>query len=483
MTSIHNSIGSRVITAQESQSFALLSGDFNPLHLDPVRARRYQFGSTLIHGINGTLRGLDLFFADREPAVLTSLQVLFNKPLQQGEEIECIVESQSDPSDRIELHSQGKKVQTIDFSYTRGSLEGSGLKTSDMRDGPQTPTPQDIDIEHAENLNGNIPLVWDPALFEQLFPHLARVLPPSQCAAILGTTNIVGMICPGLNSVYARLGLSFNQATGDTVQRLDYRAKSTDPRFSRVILAVSNTGVTGEIEAFFRPTPVVQASFEEIKSLVRTDQFSEQQAIVIGGSRGLGEVTAKLLAAGGAKTLLTYAKGEEDAARVCKDICEAGGQCSYTQHDILSGNSHSDLLSQSAPITHIYYMASPLIEKSQSGLWDAKLFEKFSDFYIRGLADLLAPFSTSTEYRKSKLSIYVPSTVFLDNHERGFIEYTVAKAAVEAFAGQLRTKFPSWSIHTPRLPRMLTDQTSGIAGLTPLDSAKHILASLSDESS
>ena len=174
MTTASTLLGSGVITGQESQRFASLSGDFNPLHLDPVRARRYRFGSTLIHGINGTLRALDLFFADRSPAILKSLQVLFNKPLQQGGELECFVESLSDCSRRIEVHSQGKKVQTIEFSYTPGSLDNSDVNASYVPDSPQAPSPQNIDIEQAENLNGNLPLVWNPELFEQMFPHLER---------------------------------------------------------------------------------------------------------------------------------------------------------------------------------------------------------------------------------------------------------------------------------------------------------------------
>ncbi|MDZ7782386.1 MAG: MaoC/PaaZ C-terminal domain-containing protein [Halioglobus sp.] len=55
-----NKLGCFRITTEESQQFARLSGDFNPLHLDPIAARRTQFGRTLIHGVCGTLRALDL---------------------------------------------------------------------------------------------------------------------------------------------------------------------------------------------------------------------------------------------------------------------------------------------------------------------------------------------------------------------------------------------------------------------------------------
>ena len=60
------------------------------------------------------------------------------------------------------------------------------------------------------------------------------------------------------------------------------------------------------------------------------------------------------------------------------------------------------------------------------------------------------------------MTVFVPSTVFLEQPQNGFTEYIAAKAAVEAFARQLSAKYPGWIFHMPRLPRMLTDQTSGL---------------------
>jgi acyl dehydratase len=55
-----NRLGSFTITPQESLDFAHASRDFNPLHLDAVAARRTRFGQTLIHGVCGTIKALDL---------------------------------------------------------------------------------------------------------------------------------------------------------------------------------------------------------------------------------------------------------------------------------------------------------------------------------------------------------------------------------------------------------------------------------------
>lgn len=473
------SMGACAIDAKESQAFAKLSGDYNPLHLDPVSARRYQFGSTLIHGINGTLRALDFFLAnEQQPVSLTSLKVLFSKPVQQSDKMEFLVERISATTAHIEIHCQGKKVQSIELSFIAQTNFDSTSRIPPLGEEGEISTPADIGIEQAENLCGSAQLVWKPELFAKLFGQLSDKVPESQCATILGTTSIVGMQCPGLNSVYARLTLDLDTDCSAPVSQLDYRVENIDPRFARVIMAVSNSAATGEIEAFFRPAPAEQASFSEIRTLVQKNQFAAQHALIIGGSRGLGEVTAKLLAAGGARTQITFANGRDDALRVVEDISAGGGLCDATQFNVLYGEIPEDLFRAPDRITHIYYMASPLIEKNSTSLWDANVFSKFVDVYVRGLADLLTPLTRRVDYRDVKLNIYLPSTVFLDCPERGFAEYIVAKAAVESFATQLVNRYPKWKLHTPRLPRMLTDQTSGVAGLDPLNNAREILPTL-----
>ena len=45
---------------RQSWDFACLSGDFNPLHVDAVAARRLQFGGTVCHGVHLVLQAFDL---------------------------------------------------------------------------------------------------------------------------------------------------------------------------------------------------------------------------------------------------------------------------------------------------------------------------------------------------------------------------------------------------------------------------------------
>jgi hypothetical protein len=64
--------------------------------------------------------------------------------------------------------------------------------------------------------------------------------------------------------------------------------------------------------------------------------------------------------------------------------------------------------------------------------------------------------------RKSAVRLLQPSSVFVEAPESGFSEYATAKAASESLGRQLKAKYPSSVILTPRLPRVNTDQTQNI---------------------
>ena len=112
-----NSLGSFAISPQESLNFTRVSGDFNPLHLDPIAARRTRFGQTLIHGVCGTIRALDLLLKKRGSiAELVSIKVKCNKPATQGQTLETL-EQTTDGLTRLELFADGTRYQIIDLEW------------------------------------------------------------------------------------------------------------------------------------------------------------------------------------------------------------------------------------------------------------------------------------------------------------------------------------------------------------------------------
>ncbi len=449
------------ISADASARFARLSGDFNPLHLDPVAARRTQFGHTLIHGVCGTLRAIDLWLA-RNPgcAALTRLQVRYAKPITQGQDITLLAAGDANKA-RLELHVAGARCQMIEIEYsTTDSGPVLAPQFSPAVDRP--PACLAPDITTCAGLAAAADLSWDETLAAQLYPHASSELPARQLASILATTRIVGMQCPGLHSVYSNLELEFIEAgDGASNSQLHYSVGTADARFNRVVMGVCNAYVQGSIEAFFRAVPADQSAMADVVAALPADAFAGQRALLVGASRGLGEVMAKVLAAGGAQVTLTYARGRDDAERVAADIATERARPVVLHHDVLSGDIGDDLAAALADITHVYYLASPVIDKGESGRWNGELYANFCRFYIDGLAALLEH-TRKAVGRERAMHLFIPSSVFLDGDIKGFDEYIAAKHAAEAYAERFIRANSNWQLAAPRLPRLRTDQTSGV---------------------
>ena len=303
---------------------------------------------------------------------------------------------------------------------------------------------------------GTLALGLDSAAAAALFPHLTRCLAPRQLAILLGTTRLVGMECPGLRSLYSELSLA--SCDGQTGNSLNYRVTEYDRRFGMVLMQVAAPGLAGTIKAFVRPEPQAQAGYRKLKELVRCDEFSGQRALVIGGSRGLGEVTAKLLAAGAAAVKLTYHQGAEDAQRVVEEIVSGGGLAESFQYDVL--NSGPDFLKgalQNWVPTHLYYFATPFIFCGTAERFSPELFDKFCAYYVRGWLATLTPLR-----QLGLQNAFYPSSVAIDELPWGMAEYAAAKGAGEMLCRYLEKAERGLVIHRPRFPRLETDQTASI---------------------
>ena len=72
-------MATRRFTLEDQFAFAALSGDSNPLHLDPVAARRTMIGAVVVHGVHLLLWGLDRLAAQRPLHGFRRLRVNFDR--------------------------------------------------------------------------------------------------------------------------------------------------------------------------------------------------------------------------------------------------------------------------------------------------------------------------------------------------------------------------------------------------------------------
>ena len=444
----------RVFTPDDQLAFAKLSGDYNPLHLDPVLARRLLFGRQVVHGLHALLWSLEYHLKSRtQPLELRIVKANFQAAIGVGQTVRCRINQQDEYRVAIQLEADGTPAVWFEITW-KPAKHRRTAKLAEIPPGPEKC--RERALEEMASASGSVALYYDGGLARGLFPSLIRVLPPMQLAALLATTRLVGMECPGHHSIYSSLNLAFF-ADSAGVPSLNYHVADCNRRLALVSMAVEAPGVKGQIKAFLRPQPQRQAAFADLCRQVEAQEFSAQRALIVGGSRGLGEVTAKLLAAGGAAVTLTYYRGEQDARRIVEEIVSHGGDADCLPLNVLepSQGPPGRIANRSKPL-YLYYFATPYIFGAARGQFSPQRFAAFCEYYVTGfLRTVQAVADPSSGLQK----VFYPSSAAIEELPLDMGEYAAAKMAGEILCDFLQKAHPGLAIHKPRLPRVATDQT------------------------
>jgi NAD(P)-dependent dehydrogenase (short-subunit alcohol dehydrogenase family) len=430
-------------------AFAALSGDHNPIHVDPLQARRLLFGAPVAHGMHVLLWAVEE--ADLGAFAFDHLRCEFRQPVRAGDEPQVAVERRPDGV-HLRIECEGRLVARIEAAFSPRRPAGAAWPAA-----PPEPC-RDLSYAEAAKESGRITLGHDDDAAARLFPRLAAALPPEQLSTLLAISRLVGMRCPGRHSLLSRVDIRFEPGA-PFARDLDFAVTAADPRLGALRLALRGPGVTAEVDAVYRPAPVVQAPFTAAVPHVAAGEFGAARALVIGGSRGLGEAAAKVLAAGGAEVRLTFHVGAADAERVVTEIVTGGGRADCRPCDVLAPSPLSEVLADGWRPTHLLYFATPFIALGESLSFSPLRFRAYCRYYVEGL---VACVETLAAADAEGATVFYPSTTALDEVLPRAAEYAGAKAAGEAVVRHLARRFPRWRFHAPRLPRVHTDRTASV---------------------
>jgi acyl dehydratase/NAD(P)-dependent dehydrogenase (short-subunit alcohol dehydrogenase family) len=454
-------LASRTFDQSDQALFARLSGDFNPMHIDPLAARKTQAGATVVHGIHALLWAVDkLLEAAAVNDEIVSVRVHFTKFIYVGSKVDLKPLQGEEKSIKAELVQDGittttlvldlgARKQSSDVSFPVGSFTKSAMNG----------VANDLCMEEMTDLSGRMELAAPSDEIGHLFPHAASVIGCRRVAAIALSSRLVGMICPGLHSIFSSLSV---ELVDDLAYEdgLGFRVCKVHDKIRMVRMDVSGSGVRGSVQAFMRQPPVAQPAVSDIAKLVSPTEFAGFTALIVGGSRGLGELTAKVVAAGGGKVIVTYATGREDAMRLAQGIRREKG---YDICDVLQFEARENVASQlsmlNCKISHLYYFATPHIFRQKEGLFSKSVFDDFFQIYVKGFYDCCRFLA---DRGSGPFVAFYPSSVAVDDHPLAMTEYSMAKSAGELLCADLNRSECGFRVFVSRLPRLLTDQTATV---------------------
>ena len=456
-------LASRIFNLDDQVAFARLSSDWNPMHLDQAFARRSQVGAPVVHGIH-TLAWAANAVLHAYPLKILNIRARFLQPLYLDEPASIRIRDRADSQIEFEVVAANIVVAVVKLSSKPGKFATTaqpGVPTIS-----QTLQPADLSFEELASQAGTVATSDGDA--GSLFPALTGCIGLAAVKALLATSQIVGMACPGLHSLFA--GLDVNCEPGnDREGALAYAVRKVDARFRSLQIEVSGCGLTGRLDAFARPAPPSQPGMAEISLRVAGGSFAGQRSLIVGGSRGLGEVTAKIIAAGGGYPVITYRESRQEAERVSADIVGAGAQCEIMRYDALV--PPDEQLHKLGIVDCCYYFATPKIFQRKSALYEPEKLRKFLRFYADGFFDLCTALAHD---RPGKLAVFYPSTVAIDEGSSSTAEYAMAKMAGEILAKYLNEFVSNIHVIHRRLPRILTDQTATV-GVASTDNALDVM--------
>lgn len=470
-------LAQRIFNVDSQSDFATLSRDFNPMHMSPIFARRTQHGAPIVHGVHSLLWLLESIAAQQTPpACARHLKVRFRRPIYLGEL--CSAEMQTLTPQSMSARVVVGDVEAVAVFIKLGAREDvcSDVLSDTLPDTmDESSTPKELDLEQLPGRSGSVSF---DSIVEQTrghFPNAVRWLGLQEISAIVCSSYLVGMVVPGLHSLYSGLTTSLGIAPMAGASTLRYSVASIDSRFRLVTLNIAGGGLCGSLETVSRPPPARQPGMQALRSTVTRGEFRGSRSLIVGGSRGLGELTAKLLASGGGQVVITHTLGKADVNAVAEEINRAGAECQTLHYDVLQPAGAQLTALGSQLLTHLYYFATPPIFRRKSGPFDSRRFEEFNAFYLTGFLDLVQCCARGSD---GGIRVFYPSTAFIDRRPADMTEYAMSKAAGEVLCGDLQDTLPGVQVLIRRLPRLPTDQTNSVLTLDSADPVGELLAVL-----
>ena len=185
-------LASRRFTLEDQKSFAQLSGDVNPIHMDEMAARRSVVGTIVVHGVHMLSWSLDVLAKSRiRPPGLIKIDVQFQKPIYLDEELALILQSKTEGEIRLKVMVGNRVAASIRLGCSTDqkprSEDGIPPDTMPLVPGEQA---EDLTIDAILGKAGRVDFAASVQEFAAAFPDAAALTGASRLRGVAACSRL-----------------------------------------------------------------------------------------------------------------------------------------------------------------------------------------------------------------------------------------------------------------------------------------------------
>ena len=461
------------IGSEQLRRFAEVSGDVNPLHMDPMYARATPYGQPVAHGVLVALKCLAQL-PDRTDR-LARLEVAFFAPVFPGLLYSLEITNSADESVELVLVDGRRRVLAMTCTFRHPAPDQqTARKPACLAVGRRTASREletdqmPIGIQHQSPYSC---ASADLRVFMQELGLLGRGVDDFHVQTLAWCSYSIGMELPGTSALLSRLSISFQEEAPREPTEGIGRWEITEHHSSRNLLDLrgryaesveSSVWASAEARAWVRPAPADPPSISIVAETGDSGGLRGMIAVVVGGSRGLGAATVAALVLHGATVYLVHQHSTEATARLRKGLGGRGEQIIVVQGDCADPQFCRDLAARISAshgsLDALVLNAAPALHEQDPDVDGGQRLISYVDRALSMVTSPLAELGDLVEENSGSF-IWVSSSAVVEPVD-GWAHYVTAKTAVEGLARSVLSRYPSTRSLVVRPPRLQTTLTS-----------------------
>lgn len=436
-------------SSTDQQIFSEVSGDRNPIHLNPSWAEKVFPGKIVVFGVLIVLRVLEELSL---VSPFLCLKVKFIKPVFQGEEVSFTC-TQMDDGIEIKVFIEKDvaiKIQLL--SAASVSFRNSDL---DQTTSPVKPSEcEELTFDQIRKASGAVKVTDSAMYIESLFPNCCRQIGLNTVQGLLALSQVIGMRCPGRRGLFSSFKLMI-QTKIIKNSFLSYKCVYANKSLGFSRLEFTGYGIEGVAEAYFTLSKVRSLEVPPQSTCLK---YTNSNALIVGGS-GLGHACALLLANGGAKVCVTSRSIPDKGTPISPLLCNYRNLTNQTL-DVTDATSLYKFMDNiNEEIRSVYYFPTPRIFRRRLKTLSEDDTYEFMNLYVFSFVRLIESLYVAKKCSRD-VSIFYPSSIAIEEANPDLFEYYISKLAGEEACSLLKKKYPQMNIVVVRLPRLETGQTN-----------------------